>query len=588
MFLLALFSSRGIGNTPGDSAIVDEIAHIPAGYTYLKDQDYRLNPEHPPLAKVLAGVPLVMNSKIKGPEDDSSFKDINQWESGWSMIYRQGNDPAEVFSLARLPMMLLMIGLGLLLFKWAIELFGWKVGVVILFLYALYPDVIAHGRLVTTDVAAAFGFVLATYAFDKAVTKKTLSSILLAGVALGIAELLKFSGVLLFPIFFILVVVRAVLDRKEKGFRHNFVANFMPLVYVSLISLVVVWLVYLPLVWKTPPAIEHQLIDTNMTSDARTLPLRNFLHLFENNPYLRALGHYILGIFLVIGRVGGGNATFIWGHLSDKSIPWYFPVAWLLKTPLPIIAMFFFSVYSIIRNWPKQKEIKWMLSLLIVPWVIYWAITLQGSLNIGIRHLMPTIPFVLLMIGYAIYPIVNPSWNWRKLGRMQIALVILLAYLAVSTISNFPNFIAYFNELTPKDKRYTRLVDSSLDWGQDFLRLKKYVGDNNITNIKVDYFGSVPTYYLPSRTDWHSSYGPTTGWLAVSATFYQLSKLRGPEEGKWSYNWLDDIKPKAIIGGSILVYNITPEDLKQHPPKSPYPIKYLDYPRPNINHKIGL
>jgi len=589
MFLLSVFSSRGIGNIPGDSGTVDEIAHIPSGYTYLKDLDYRLNPEHPPLAKVLAGVPLVLNGDIKGPESDVSFKSINQWESGWSMIYRSGNNPATVFFLSRLPMMLLMIGLGLLLFKWAVELFGWKVGVIVLFLYALYPDVIAHGRLVTTDVAAAFGYVLAIYAFDKAVTKQTFQSILLAGLALGLAELLKFSGILLYPILFIFVIIRSSLDKEKKGFWCNFRLNLLTLIYISLISLALIWIAYIPFVWKTPADIEHKLIETNLTSDPRTLPLRQFLHFFESNPFFRAIGHYILGVFMVIGRVGGGNTTFILGHLSEKSISWYFPVAWLLKTPITIMLLFFFSIYQIIRGWPKQKEVKWLLSLLIIPWSVYWIFTLKGSLNIGIRHLLPTIPFVLLMIGYAIYPIVNAKWNWRKLAYKQIILVLLLAYLAVSTVSNFPNFIAYFNEMTPRDKRYTRLIDSSLDWGQDLLRLKQYVESEKISSIKVDYFGgSVPSYYMPEFVNWHASYGPTSGWLAVSATFYQSSKLIGQKESKWSYHWLDRYEPKAIIGGSILVFNISSKDIRKNPPKSPYPIKYLDSPGEKTTKKIGL
>ena len=103
--------------------------------------------------------------------------------------------------------------------------------------------------------------------------------------------------------------------------------------------------------------------------------------------------------------------------------------------------------------------------------------------------------------------------------------------------------------------------------------------ENDIDSIKVDYFGgSVPPYFIPESTEWHSSYGPTTGWLAVSATYFQSSKLYGPMEHKWSYEWLEQHQPEAIIGGSILVYNITNEDLANNPPVSPYPIKVIEKP----------
>ena len=589
MFLLAFFSSRGIGSIPGDSAIVDEVAHIPSGYTYLKDLDYRLNPEHPPLAKALAAVPLVFDKNIKGPESDSSWKNIDQWDAGWSMLYHEGNNPKTILDLARLPMMLLMLGLGLLLYKWASELFGWKVGLVVLILYAFYPDILANGRLVTTDVPAAFGFVIATYFFDKALERRTWKFIFYAALAFGLAQLLKFSAFLLFAVFLILVVIRAILYKKDfKSTWDAFCQYFKIYFWVSLISLLVVWAVYTPFVWKTPPAVEHQLIETNLTSDPHTLPLRNFLHHFENTPVLRGLGHYLLGIMLVIGRVVGGNATYIMGHLSDKSISWYFPVAWLLKTPVTIILLFLSALVYIFARWPKQREIRWLLLLLITPWAFYWAFTLKGQLDIGIRHLLPTVPFVLMLIGYAIYPVVNSKWNWKKPRLLQIGLVLLLIYLAGSTVSNFPNFLAYFNEFTPRDQRYERLIDSSLDWGQDLLRLKKYVDDNHISSIKVDYFGgSVASYYIPQSTEWHANYGPTTGWIAVSATYFQSSKLRGPEEGKWSYDWLDQYKPKAIVGGSILVYDITIDDIIKNPPRSPYPI--LHPANPSIQPvKVGL
>jgi len=569
MFLMALFSSKGAFGDPGDSGTVDEIAHIPSGFTYVKDLDYRLNPEHPPLAKAWAGLPLVLKG-IKGPESDSSWQGIDQWEAGWFMIYKNGNNPEEVFLWSRLPMMLLMIGLGLFLFKWAREVFGNKVALIVLTLYAFYPDVLANGRLVTTDIAAAFGYVIAIYFFDRALRKITWQSILIAALAFALAQLLKFSAFLLFGILLIMALVKAIIDRKENngfwlGFRQGFKAYF----FTCLLSVIFVWIVYIPFVWKTPVSVEHALIETNLTQDPRTLPLRNFAHKLESNPVSRGLGHYALGIMLVIGRVEGGNSTFIMGHLSNKSISWYFPVAWLLKTQIPIILLVLTSIFWLIFAWPQSKKDKWLLTLILTPIIVYWAFTLKGSLNIGIRHLMPTVPFVLMLIGYLISKMFNSKF--KKVSYW--AIFILVVYMITSTLSNYPNFIAYFNEATPKDKRYTRLIDSSLDWGQDLLRLKKYLNENNIDNIKVDYFGgSLQSYYIPQQQGWSAEYGPTTGWLAISATFYQLSKLRGPAEGKWSYDWLDSYKPKAIIGGSILVFNISAEDLLKNPPVSPYPI----------------
>jgi hypothetical protein len=389
-----------------------------------------------------------------------------------------------------------------------------------------------------------------------------------------------------------LVFIRAYLENKEnkKGFWYNFWQNFKPYFWICAISLAVVWLIYIPFVWNTSAVVEHQLIEANMTTDARTLPLRNFLHLFENNPITRALGHYILGVMLVVGRVAGGNTTFILGHLSDKSISWFFPVAWLLKTSIPVIILFFWSIAGLFINRTRSKKNFWTLSLILMPFLVYWGFTLKGQLNIGIRHLMPTIPFILLLIGYTIYPIINSNLKDKYTAVKKYLLGFLLVYMISSTLYNYPNFLSYFNEFTPKDQRYKRLIDSSLDWGQDLRRLQKYVDDNNIRSIKLDFFGSsVTRNYIPQMTEWHSQYGPTTGWIAISATFYQSSKLTGRAEGRWSYNWLDDYKPTAQIGGSILIFHITEQDLKNNPPKSPYPITKISLPEGSINNiRVGL
>ncbi|OQA04600.1 MAG: hypothetical protein BWY68_00213 [bacterium ADurb.Bin400] len=441
----------------------------------------------------------------------------------------------------------------------------------VLALFALYPDIIAHGRLVTTDIAAAFGYIITMYYFDKALTQKTFKYIVYAAIAFGVAQLLKFSAFLLFGALLFLVFIRAYIERHD-GFSKQLWQYLKAYFLVCILSIIVVWIAYIPFVWNTPTGIEHEVIDRNITMEPSREWIRNGLHVLENNVVTRALGHYLLGVALVIYRVEGGNATFLMGQIAEKSIQWFFPIAWFYKTPLTIIALLSMAFGVIaIKRFGSRSEASRVWALLI-PFAIYWAFTLKGSLNIGIRHLIPTIPFVLMLIGYAIYRINMKPWKWG-------VLLLLLGFQIYHTLSYYPGFIGYFNNLVPRDERHNYLVDSSLDWGQDLLRLKQYIEANDIKEIKIDYFGgSVPSYYIPQSTPWHSQYGPTTGWLAISATFYQSSKLYGPKEGKWSYQWLDDHEPKAIIGGSILVFNISEEDLERRPPVSPYPITFIDSP----------
>ena len=557
-----------------DSAIVDETAHIPAGYTYAAYNDYRLNPEHPPLAKYVSGIPLQFLD-LKPPKLDTSWQNILQWDSGWFFIFNAGNDPDQVVFWARLPMLLFVLALGILLYKWASEEFGNKTGLFVLFLYSFTPDVLAHGHFVTTDVPAAFGFALAVYTFSKFLDNKNLKYLIIAGVGLGVAQLLKFSAFMLYPILLLSIIVKSWIDSRKTGekFLTLLWGNFKSYFWISIISLAVVWAMYIPMVWNMSGDVERRVIFNNMPAEGAEA-FRNFLGYFADNPILRGLGHYILGLMLVFGRVAGGNSTFIIGNFSDKAISWFFPVAFLIKTPVTILILFVFSL--IFTVWKKVDERKgWLLWLIGLPFVIYWMITLKGSLNIGTRHLLPVLPFMYIFIGLAMQKIIES----KKLAA-NLAVIIALFTLAVPVVAAYPKYISYFNAFTFGKDRHELMVDSSLDWGQDLKRLASYVEDRNIKGLKIDYFGGgLPSYYIPDSVEYRSGYGPTTGWLAVSATFYQMSKLHGEKEGKWSYSWLDSYAPVKIIGDSILLYHITPEDLAANPPTSPYPIIKYDTPK---------
>src|SRR3989344_3529578 len=162
MFFLMLFSALG------ESAIMDELAHIPAGYSYLTEKDMRLNPEHPPLIKDSAALPLLFLN-LNFPTDQKFWtEDINgQWTAGSVFLYESGNNPDKILFWSRLPLIILAIIFGYMLFLWARGLYGNKIGLLTLFFYALSPTFIAHSRYVTTDLAAAFGFFIGIVSFVK-------------------------------------------------------------------------------------------------------------------------------------------------------------------------------------------------------------------------------------------------------------------------------------------------------------------------------------------------------------------------------------------------------------------------------------
>jgi len=546
MFLISILVMRK------DSAIVDEVAHIPAGYSYIEKFDMRLNPEHPPLAKAISAIPLTF-LKLNKPFNDWSWDKINQWEIGWNFLYHLGNSADQILFYSRLPMLILTLLVGLIIFKWANQLYGNRVGLFVLFLFVFCPNFLAHGHWVTTDIAATLGFLVSIYFYDKQLKNPSVKNIIWAGIFFGIAQLLKFSAFLLFGILPIYLIGRVFIFRKEIDVWKYLKSQIWAMIQIFIIGLAISYFVYLFFGWQTTLDIEQKLIDLSLPT-AGQAPFNHFLKILVAIPMLRPVGHYLLGLMMVFFHTEGGHTAFLLGKFSQLGFKLYFPLAFLFKVPLPIIILLLSSIIWLFVKKLRDLKDKWNVFVFLALPIIYFAFSIRSNLDIGIRHLLPIFPFLYLLIGRLVQPALIGKWAWQK-----IVLVILMLWYFFGTLLNFPHFMAYFNEIRYAFglQKYQIFVDSSLDWGQDLRRLADYCKENGISDIKVDYFGGgVPQYYIPNAVEWHSKYGPVKeGWLAVSATFYQMSKYFGPRENLPDYSYLDNIKPTAIIGDSILVYH---------------------------------
>ena len=141
--ILVIMFAVSVTVSIGDSAVMDEVAHIPSGYTYVKFHDYRLNPEHPPLLKDMAGIPLqFLNVNFPTNEKYWTTEPNGQWNAGWRFIYLPGNDTEKILFWSRLPIILIWLLLGFMIFKWAKEIFGTKTGLLALALYAFDPNIL--------------------------------------------------------------------------------------------------------------------------------------------------------------------------------------------------------------------------------------------------------------------------------------------------------------------------------------------------------------------------------------------------------------------------------------------------------------
>ncbi len=197
------------------SASFDEHAHLPAGYTYWQTGDFRLNPQHPPLVKLLCAAPLL----LLGPKvdwSDEAWRTANEWRFGFVFFYQWGNDADSLLFWGRLPIVLLSVVLGFYVWRWSRERFGANAGATALVLYAFCPNVIAHSRFVTMDLALATFMTVSLYYFWRFLREGTLRALTLCALGLGLALASKFSALALLPVILGWLVLRGVLARPGR------------------------------------------------------------------------------------------------------------------------------------------------------------------------------------------------------------------------------------------------------------------------------------------------------------------------------------------------------------------------------------
>mgnify|MGYP001567629925 FL=1 len=569
-------------STLSDAPIVDEVPHIGAGYSYIARGDMRLNPEHPPLIKDLAGIALaIINPQTSVFSTSSWTTDVNgQWQFGRDLIFESDRSPDTIKVVARLPMLMVFAFACWLVWKWARERYGDVAAIMSLTLLAFSPTILAHGRLVTTDMGAATGILAATYCFIKFLRKQNTHTFWWAVLSLGLALLAKFNTVLLGPYF----VIAALIYGFQFKFRSltawkagaRLVALTVLLGATSFVA--VVWPIYIAHTWNYPA--ERQRSDTaSILGGYPDSLLKTTLLWASDKPIIRGAAQWGLGLAMVQQRSAGGNTIYWMGRVVRQGGPGYFPTVYFIKEPLAWWILVSVALTALIfhrRRQPDQpkrsnfyrdnlEEWMWLLWL-----AIYWIISIRSTLNIGVRHLLPVYPFTILLVTGRI----SILYEWLRHNDKQrhrivaVVLAILLGWYAFESARIWPNYITYFNQVVGGSSGGYRFVaDSNLDWGQDIKRLGVWMESNNIEKMSLDYFGwSDPSYYLGTRylyttgRYWKDAKdfiarNQSGGWIAISATFF-LEATNKTEPGASTYRWLMDYEPTAVIGNSIFVWHL--------------------------------
>lgn len=541
-----LFSVLEVVSYRRESATWDEPVHVMDGYLSLTARDFRADIEHPPLLRMWAAIPLLGLGIKSHPEridpvtpSDWALNDL--FVAAHDFLYVD-NDADAMLYRSRFMIVILGIVLGCLMYLWADSLFGWFSALGVLALYTFEPNLDAHAQLVTTDLPVTLGIFASVYYLWRVLRAWRTRDIIFLCLFTTLAVLVKFSGLLLGPILTLLLVA-AVVRRRVTWSRALILAAVL-----AATTFVGIWACYG--FRYLPSSNPNWRFAFHEAPFATEIPLTSAMVRWVDERHLLP-NAYAQGFLLNQARSQHRKA-FLAGNYTETGWWYYFPAAFALKTPVVLLLLIAGGAWSLRRF----GDAAWYL---LTPVVVVFGVAMTSHINIGVRHILPVYPFVVVMAGAVIHELVR-----RRRAALAAGLV---AAGALEPALVYPHSLAFFNALAGGPAHGADyLSDSNLDWGQDLKGLKAWLDEYGINHVNLAYFGSAdPRYYgisctfLPGSPGWVSpaelQLPRLPGYVAVSVTLLNGVYAPTPLEREF-YARLARRTPVASIGHSINVYRV--------------------------------
>jgi hypothetical protein len=524
------------------SMTTDEGIHTASAYLALTRGEHRFDTEHPFLFKYLTALPLLVLQPNPPPNDQvlwtrakpllyDSWRESREWTDEW--FYRSGNNAQLMIFLARIPGVLVLLGLCWMVYHLGRKWFSPTIGLWALFFTAFNPTLLAHGALTNTDIPLAAAFLLALWALWAWGEKPGLRAALWVGLALGVCVLTKYSGLGILPIAGIWLIY--------VGFRSKI--KFTSLAAQAGVVVVTIWasiwVVYLfksPLNWDTQ-VFDSAIYPSSYLSDHG----KEFLPKLEVMRWILP-SNYLKGVFLTIGQSLRGRDTFLLNHFYPSGKWFYFPVLFLLKTQVIALALFFSGLWTYRRQW-KPRSWSPLTVLMIITIAIFGLLSIKSKLNLGIRHIAPLMVLMAFLLAIT-------TEKWGRLSRRTYLYGCVIVLFALPVIWQFQTLLGFANVFVyPRDHAYLFFDDSNLDWGQQ----AQEIGELGATTLHhapiytpyrwnpyaLSYFGANTRRFVPG---WPF---PRDGYFLITA--FQLAR-------DLHYRQLRDIKPAYIVQNNTFVY----------------------------------
>jgi 4-amino-4-deoxy-L-arabinose transferase-like glycosyltransferase len=532
----------------------DEDDHIYAGYMSWKTGDFGLNPEHPPLVKLLGTLPLLgMDLKMPPPQD--RFFKHEAFLNGKDFLFK--NDFNTMLFRVRIAVASLTVLLALFVFLAAREMFGTGAGFIALGLLVFDPNLLAHGAVLGTDIGLSCFTLASIYAFYRYVKAPSLGRLALVGLAAGLALASKHTAILIFPMFVMLAIAEIVRKASPTGETRNKLAVRLAVAFIgiSVMAVAILWAFYGFRYSARPAGLQ---MNPPFAEFVQGLSRPHDRQLLETVARWKLLPEsYIYGLADVRG-MSDFYQSYLMGEVYPHGVVAYFPLAFLMKSTLTLLLLLALAAGMVILR--KLRGAREILFLTIPP-AFYMLVAMFSRMNIGLRHILPIYAFLWILAAGAAWKLIQRDRRW------SYAVLALLVFQAISGARTYPAYMAYANELWGgPSQTYKLLSDSSVDWGQQLKSVKKYVDARGSKNCWFVYFAQgvvdfrdygIPCKPLPTADSAWVSEDMDTPPAVDGPVLISAGDLSGFEYGPGPlnpYTQFQQLKPAAVIDYAVFVY----------------------------------
>ena len=536
--LVAFFLTASISSLVRKSPVSDESAHhLPPGYVCLKHGDFVFATDSPPLARMLGAGPMLLMD-IDMPENRDFWARDDRAEFSRTFLYSLNR--GKFFSIlyaGRLMIVLLAVFGGIYLFRWTARNLGPRTALIASGIYFLSPNITAHARFVTTDLAATVFIMCSVLSFWELFRDPGRKNALFAALFLSLALLSKYSALLLVPVFLSMAVYSSFPPKGRAAQGGNPAGNM--LLFFTM-AFVLLWAGYC---FETKPMLEGVLrpeakeaFFRSVIQKVPVLDARDPSFLLYGIPV--PLRSFLLGVVGVLKHGGEGASTFFMGKWSTAGHPMYYLAAILIKTPVPTLLLLLAGLAIM----PLDKKTRSLSAYLGGVTLLFVATASRSNLQLGLRYILPVYPFIFIICAVA----ADRCFSSGK--KVKAAAAVALLWLLAVNIRIWPDYLSYFNYFGGgPENGYNYLRDSNIDWGQDLPALKGYMDSEGIGTINLSYWGEGdPSLYgiifkIPSDDELVS---PANEVYAISVNNLE------------AFGWTASKVPDARAGYSINIYDL--------------------------------